>query len=105
MMETVSESPGGLVGTGNDSGSVPELVAEISATLDAPDVAAIAAGAAYGEGAVPMGMATEGGGGEADDPEAGLDALIRAGCHAPTRVSDRMGRVRTACTLGVRVRA
>ena len=67
MSGAVSESPGGLVGTGNELGSAPGLVGEVSAAPDAPGVAAIAAGAAYGEGAVPMGMATEGGGGEADD--------------------------------------
>ena len=67
MSGAVGESPGGLAGTGNDLGSVPGLVGEVSAAPDAPSVAAIAAGAAYGEGAVPMGMATEGGGGEADD--------------------------------------
>ena len=57
MSGTVGESPGGPTDTGNDLGRVPGPADEVSAALDAPHVAAIAAETAYGEGAVPMGMA------------------------------------------------
>ena len=76
MSGAVGEGPGGLADTGNDLGSVPEPVDEVSAALDAPRVAANAATTAYGEEAVSVGMATEGGGGEVGGLEASLDLSL-----------------------------
>ena len=59
------EGPGGLAGIGNDQGDVTGRADEVSAGLDAPQGGPYAAVPAYGDEAASVGMATEGGDGEA----------------------------------------
>jgi hypothetical protein len=67
MSGTGGDGPGGLAANGNELGRVQEPADEVSAAPIAPQEAAIAPIMdAYGEGAVHMGMAAEGDGGEAD---------------------------------------
>ena len=71
-----AESPGGLAGTGNDLGSVPGLVDEVSAAPDAPHVAPIAVNVAIGGEAAGAAEVAAGGAEAAEALEAELDGLM-----------------------------